>query len=454
MKRRDFIKGTLGAFGSFFCGGLIAAPPGWKHEGTPNLVFGVISDTHLRTTVGGNTPGANWPTKYFAAALEYFKAQNVDAVVHCGDLAHRGQVRELEFHGAVWRRVFAGGPEPVKLFVAGNHDVDGAKYGDFVRNRYPDETERAKHVLATDMPGHWQRIWGEKYEPVWHKEVKGYHFFGRHWGVEEADAIRTLGSWTPPSGGSEVPRPFFYIQHRRPSAAVRRGLLRHTGGVAFFGHNHWSVTNWNILSLYNGRLPVIQCASCEPRGCAALVGDTWITKAKIEGREQTSRGRQGYVVRVYDDMLVLERREFGAGGSLGSDWIMPFGKTNPHPFVRSELQKVIGEPQFRDGAKIAVENLDAEVPAVKLTIPPADANPDSRVYAYEVTVQGPEGTKPLCKAVYAAGVNLGMGHEPNDGVTELLIPKSELPRGTAHTFTVRPLTSLGTAGKAVEVSEE
>ena len=140
MKRRDFIKGTLGAFGSFFCGGLIAAPPGWKHEGTPNLVFGVISDTHLRTTVWGNNPGMNWPTKYFAAALEYFKAQNVDAVVHCGDLAHRGQVRELEFHGAVWRRVFAGGPEPVKLFVAGNHDVDGAKYGDFVRNRYPDET--------------------------------------------------------------------------------------------------------------------------------------------------------------------------------------------------------------------------------------------------------------------------------------------------------------------------
>lgn len=447
MRRRDFIKSTFGTVGAFFCGGLFAAPPGWKHEGTPNLVFGVISDTHLRTTVRGNKPGMYWPVKYLEAALKHFKEQNVDAVVHCGDLAHRGQVREMEFHAAVWRRVFAGGPEPVKLFVAGNHDVDGANYGDFVRNRYPDETERAKHVLATDMPGHWQRIWGEKYEPVWHKEVKGYHFFGRHWGVEEKEAIQTLGSWSPESGGAS--RPFFYIQHRRPSAAVRGGILRHEGGVAFFGHNHWSVTNWNILSLYNGRLPVIQCASCEPRGCGALVGDAWITQAKIDGREQTARGRQGFVVRVYDDMIVFERREFGLGGSLGADWILPLRKYNPHPFVRAELQKVIGEPQFRDDAKLTVESADEG--AVKLIIPPADANPDSRVYVYEVEVRGDEGTKPIFKAVYAPGINLGMGHEPNGGVTELTIPKSELPRGKTHTFTVRPLSSLGTAGKAIEV---
>ena len=171
MTRRDFLCGAA-AFG---LGGwrLFAAPSGWKHGGTPNLVFGVVSDTHLRTANKGNGIGANWPDKYFAAALEYFKAQGVDAVVHCGDFAHRGQVREMEFHAEAWRRVFADGREPEKLFVAGNHDLLGADYGDFVRNRYPDETERAKHVLATDMAGNWERIWGEKYEPVWHKEVGG-----------------------------------------------------------------------------------------------------------------------------------------------------------------------------------------------------------------------------------------------------------------------------------------
>ena len=28
-----------------------------------------------------------------------------------------------------------------------------------------------------DMPNHWERIWGEKYEDCWHKEVCGFHFW-------------------------------------------------------------------------------------------------------------------------------------------------------------------------------------------------------------------------------------------------------------------------------------
>ena len=101
VNRRDFIGGTLAALGfSALPGGLIfAAPTGWKHGGKPNLVFGVISDTHLRTRHGASgKPGKNWPDRYLAAALRYFKSQNVDAVVHCGDMAHRGQVEEMQFH--------------------------------------------------------------------------------------------------------------------------------------------------------------------------------------------------------------------------------------------------------------------------------------------------------------------------------------------------------------------
>lgn len=88
ISRREFFSGAT-AFG---LGGwrLFAVPPGWKPARDPNLVFGVISDTHLRTEAGpSGKPGRNWPDKYFATALEHFKKQNVDAVVHCGDMAHR-----------------------------------------------------------------------------------------------------------------------------------------------------------------------------------------------------------------------------------------------------------------------------------------------------------------------------------------------------------------------------
>ena len=93
VTRLEFIKGALVSlsFGAFDGRRLFAAPLGWKHGGTPNVVFGVLSDTHLRTGAKSENPGANWPDKYFVAALRYFKDCNVDAVVHCGDMAHRGQ---------------------------------------------------------------------------------------------------------------------------------------------------------------------------------------------------------------------------------------------------------------------------------------------------------------------------------------------------------------------------
>ena len=486
VSRRDLLKSSFAAIGfAALPGGfLFAAPRGWKHEGKPNLVFGVLSDTHLRTMHGSSgRPGRNWPHKYFAAALEYFKKQNVDAVVHCGDFAHRGQVEEMRFHADVWRNVF-GGEGPVKLFVTGNHDVLGAEYGDFAKGNYPDPEERAKHVLATDMAANWECIWGEKYESVWHKEVNGYHFFGRHWNVDYKDFAGLVNSSAAQCGLGEGTRPYFVLQHRRPYAELRKALSAHGNAVSFFGHNHWSASNWNVISLY-GAFPCIQCPSCEPRGCAALTWDGYISKVPLEGRgpEKVGAGRQGFVVSLYDDMMVIARYDFTDGvSSLGADWVMPLNwgtgngerGTGKHPFSKDELKMVIGEPQFHKGAKLEVSldridkinkiektandnpvtpvNPVQENPAspkLCVRIPLADGNPDSRVYAYEVVVIGEAGSQKLFKAVYAAGCNMGIGHETNGGVTTLEIAKDELPPGKSLTFAVRPLTSLGTSGRPI-----
>ena len=461
VSRLGFIKGFLASMGLGTLGGgcLFAAPPGWAPPKNANLVFGVVSDTHLRTRYGSSgRPGRRWPHKYFAAALAYFREQNVDAVVHCGDFAHRGQVEEMRFHAGVWNRIFPknrapDGHEVVKLFVTGNHDTDGAGYGSFVKNKYPDPAVRAKHVLQTDMAANWERIWGEKYEPVWHKEVKGYHFFGRHYKETKEELVSCLKRHAADLSASKAKgRPCFYMQHTRPLWDVRR-LLRHLCRgcvpVSFFGHNHWSASSWNVISLYNGGVPCIQVPSCEPRGCGGLVGDAWITEAKIERTSQACKGRQGYVVCVYDDMLVISRREFGVGGSLGEDWVMPFEKITPHPFSREGLKKAAGEPQFRAGAKLVIEEGREEGKEIKVSIPLADGNPKCRVYAYEVEIAGKSGV--VRKTIYAAGCNLGMGHEPDGGVTTLLVGKSELPKGERLSFSVTPLTSVGTRGKSISL---
>ena len=457
LPRLDFLRGIAASAGFASAGPwrIFAAPSGWKPSKKPNLVLGVISDTHLRTMPTSGRIDREWSDKYLARALKHFRDENVDAVVHCGDFAHLGQVEEMQAHADAWARAFPNnrapaGHEVVKLFVSGNHELRGSTYGGkgmFVRRLYPDPEERSRHVLASDMAGNWERIWGERYEPIWHKVVKGFHFFGMQWDVDE----KALADLVDGTAGCEPPRPFFLLRHAYPPRALLARMKRHPNAVGLFGHLHYSIANWRKAFLAGG-MPWLQVPSLNAHGYPGLRDeDPWLTKFKIEGMEAAGsvRARQGMVIRLYDDMMVVERREFGEGGSLGADWVMPFGKYNPHPFSLDELKKVIGEPQFRIGANLLVEDVSAAALHLTVKIPLADGNPGSRVYAYEVIVVG-EGQK-LHKVVYAAGCNMGVGHEPNGGITDLPIPKSELPSGDVLTITARPLTSLGTHGKPLVV---
>ena len=471
ISRREFLFGAA-ALGLGGYGRLFAVPQLWKPGRTPNLVFGVISDTHLISSRRkreelmwtrtrhpfGNEKGR--ADKYLVSALEYFRERNVDAVMHCGDIADQGLVSEMEWTAAAWHRVFPGnrapdGHEVVKLFVTGNHDVEGMWR---VPRDYPDAAERARRMLNTDMAGHWERIWGEPFDDVWHKEVKGYHFFGRNFGEQsKAKFAQLLAAANAKFRLGDGARPFFIASHTGYAGRVNkeyRKLLKAnlSNAVAFFGHHHWSLANWNRVYFdIRPDVPQIQCPPCNSSFDAPLGdSDAYIVPVRIEGTGQVGMARQGLVVSVFDDCVVFERRDFNIpGGSLGTKWVMPLGLYAPHPLSKGELKKSIGEPQFEKSAKLKVESVKLEngEDAVKVSIPLADGNPDSRVYAYEVVVIGDEGGRKLHKAVYATGCNLGVGHEPNGGMTTLDIPKSELPPGKSLTVTVRPLTSLGTRGR-------
>ena len=482
ITHREFLKGAA-AFGSFLGGRIFAAPIGWKHEGEPNLVFGILADTHLNTSRDGKPVFSPWklkdnrwtgdPLRFLTSALKYFRAQNVDAIMHCGDFAERGQVSEIRFHADVWRKVFPNDLAPdghrvARLFVTGNHDLDGLQRG---KSLNPDYAVRVRNAFQSDIAGNWERIWDEPYEPVWHKEVKGYHFFGQNW--EEVDGGKLaplVNDGRETYGLDNQSKPFFLVSHA-PCKTLNEALRPYRNSVGFFGHYHESAASWNVIRFYTSSQPWIECPTC------SLFGANWLLRGKlprdVSGEESKGVGRQGYVVRVYDDMLVIERHEFWEGGKIGADWVMPLGKV-PHPFSKGELLKVIGEPQFRKGAKLEVSldridkinkigktandnpvnpvNLVQENPAspkLCVRIPLADGNPDSRVYAYEVVVVGDEGNPKLRKAIYAAGCNLAVGTEPNVGVTTLEIAKDELPPGKSLTVAARPLTSLGTSGRPI-----
>ena len=480
ITRREFVKDGLAALGFLALpGGLFAAPADWKPAKKANLVLGVLSDTHLQVGWDGTSVHKLFPHTYVRNAMKLFKKRNIDAFVHLGDAAHRGITRELEFHRELFEEAFGTRGGPVKLFIVGNHEWYGEAFkgggGVTAAGLWKDPVERAKHTLCADMPRRWEQVWGEKYEEVWHKEAKGYHFFGRHWHEDEykhagekpfADYILSKADQFSLRGT----KPFFILSHRRHHAAFCRALKDFPNAIALFGHWHWSNADWKTIffdaDTFGGRFPNIQVGACRMDGGNAV---TPSSEVKLPEDSSSWKGgnlpsRQAMIINIYDDIVVFERHEVGKGGKLGPDWVLPLGEFKPHPFSRDELKKTIGEPQFGKKAKLVVAkgmqatkatkgtkkgDSVASVPSLKIKIPMADGNPESRVYAYEIVVVGDDPKAKLFKNAFFEGANAGIGHEPNHGVTEVEIPVSELPAGKKLTIDVRPVSSLGTKGKTI-----
>ena len=498
MKRREFVKDSLASLGFLALpGGLWAAPAGWKPKGRPNLVVGILSDTHLQSGWDGVTPHGGFPLTYVTNAMKLFRERNIDAFMHLGDAAHRGKNVEIQYHRDIFDKFFPRGKardghKVEKLLVVGNHELYGDVKGGpgcWAPNIWKDKAERDRHTLCGNLPKHWEQVWGEKYEEVWHKEVKGYHFFGRHWKTEEmklADFINERAEALSLSGT----KPFFILSHKRHHFAALNALRAFPNAVAFCGHWHMSNADWKTIFCDNFGItsfPTIQIGACRMDGGNCLDGKERLAKGElVEEKDDPNAkktawsegkypSRQAMIMNIYDDMVVFERHEVGKGGKLGPDWVLPLGEFEPHPFSRDELKKVVGEPQFGKNAKLEVcldridkidriENREKashgknpvnhvnpvkKEPALRVKIPMADGNPQSRVYAYEIVVVGDDPKAKLFKNAFFEGCNLGVGHEPNNGGTTVEIPLSEIPAGKKLTIAVRPVSSLGTKGKTI-----
>lgn len=449
LARREFAKGTLAALGfSALSGGLFAAPAGWKAKGKPNIVVGILSDTHLRVGYDAVTPDRAFPLTYVHNALKLFKKCNIDAFVHCGDAAHRGCVREWEFHKELLDEVFGKRGGPARIAVVGNHELF-----EYAKVWWPDnwQDRQINHALAKN----YERVWGTPYEDVQHWEVKGYHFFGRHWETDEKE----LADFINGKAGDfslEGTKLFFILSHARNHFKCNHALRAFPNAIAFFGHWHQSNAGWKSIyyDSFGGFFPNMEVGACraEDGGNDLDHDGSDVIRVKAAGDGQRVHNnkltsRQAMIVNVYDDMVVFERHEVGEGGKLGRDWVLPLGAGKPHPFSRDELKKVIGAPQF--GKKAKLEVVKGTQGMIKIKIPMAGGNPDSRVYAYNVVVVGDDPRARLFKSVFFEGANVGIGHEPNHGITEIEIPASELPAGKTLTIAVRPVSSLGTKGKAI-----
>ncbi len=434
-------------------------------RGRGNLRFGVLSDVHVSLAYD---PGHVSDPVAFIHALQWFDAQGVDAVVIAGDMAENGVDEQLFLVGNAWRKVFPGdrgadGRHVEKLFVCGNHEFGGLRFTRWHWCPYAQipDAEIIPRMILTDPARAWEKAFDEPYEPIWKKNVKGYDFIGAHWTMEDCKGYDEtfnpgIRAWYAVNGPDLDPsKPFFHIQHPHPKGTVygdwawgrddgesTKALSRYPNAVAFSGHSHYSLLDER--SIWQGAFTSIGTGSLRYVG---LPGDA--SKPGYEKDRTISRYavRSGHLVDVFDDRMVVRRRDFAADCDLGPDWVVPLGAAAKKPFSFDERARRAAPPQFPSGARVTAsvgETLGVAFTAATRTF-------ESRPWRYEVRVERGDGTVLLTKRVLSPDFHLPLANAATR--ITLSIPFSELPSEGRFRIVVTPCDCFGNAGESISGEE-
>ena len=468
MTRRTFSLGALAAVGT-----LPFSLRGATRRAALRLKLGVISDIHVPSR-----ERSNW----FRAALRTFDAERVDGVVIAGDLGFNGVFAELKVVADVWNEAFPTGRrsdgEPVeRLFITGNHDVDGWFYH---RPEWPKVNATPDPATVTESyvfnrAKMWPELFGEPFAPVILKEVKGYTFVLNHWHsrmLKEKDPLPDFFR----AHGRELAgeKPFFFVQHNHPQGTCYAGL---TDGViegwgtddaglatpwlaafpnciAFSGHSHFTLTDER--SIWQGAFTSIGSSACPSGAMAgALPGRDnfgWSGDREAVGCVDTDLPKQGMIVEVCDDEIVIRRRDFRLGAALGPDWVLPWPIARGRPYAIESRRATCPPPRFPTDVRPCVTERKTEKGAwLDVTFPPLHGSA-SAARALDFSVRLEVRTADVArvaqeKRVYSVGALLPEGQDV--AVNRCAFARSLVPFRWQARAVVTPYNTFGTPGAPI-----
>ena len=301
----------------------------------PELRVGVISDVHQ--------PMAG--PERMRSALALFDRRKVDAVLVCGDLTHFGLVRELEGFRDLWQRTFPGnrrsdGESVVPLFIYGDHDTGGYMH-EFGKGEPPcklhgidRETVRRELIPTVGSGKVWKRVFGEEWDYVQVKDVKGYRFILSHY-------YGTIHQEPPPNletrfaeavDGLPADRPFFFVQHRvYPNTvaahpwntewwcadcdASNRLLERYRNAVAICGHGHSNLLDEG--NFWRGAFTAVEVPSLSELAYPRALG--------IDRSKTDNTSAQCLVMNVWPHRVSFERLDARLDARIADDWRVEIG---------------------------------------------------------------------------------------------------------------------------------
>ena len=467
--------------------GAFATAPGWAADvlGAPELKLGVISDIHIygtRTFPYKARPNRHTQgeTVMFEKALRYFDAAKVDGVLIAGDLTENGVDTQLQLVADIWNKVFPGdkgadGRPVEKLFIYGNHDAQqGMMFNkpllDQFRKRLKTQEAfdayRDRHGILPREKEVWERVFGEPWRPMMHKTLKGRHFFLANWGHEK-EAIAELEKELAKIGKDA---PLFYVQHAPvkgtcwsgsgPSDPNSAALIKLLSGcpnaITVTGHNHYPLTDER--NVWQEGFTALG-ASTLAYASAQYGRENSGPKKGRGGREkqmpilwQTSECKQGMVLSMYRDRMVLERRDFWNDCAVGDDWVVPLPAKPGGEISHATRAPKMEAPVFEKGAEVAMSAVHGteresgrKVRQIVAVFPGALERRRSKVFDYVVSVEAEKGPVP----VPAKRVMSTLFHIPAEVAASRRVPQQcvfarhELPDSARFRFVVRAADSFG-----------
>ena len=449
LSRRTFVAG---AFGLPVLPCAVRADAAVRTaDAVPLLKLGVISDIHLfaRGMVGNLR-------KAFAA----FREAGVDAVAITGDISTNASAVQFAWCMEAWKAVFGDDGRVGRLFISGNHDI-GPWCWDVPAEKRADPSCRVSHVDARNVAEQWERIFGEKYEHVWMRSVRGVPFVGVQWDAQPAEVDAFFAEHGEELHKAEM---FFYLQHAHPKdtclgswawghddGASTRRLSRFPNAVALSGHSHYTLTDER--SVWQGQFTSVNAGSY----AYSSVEYSLRENAKVNGGGYCGEKRahamkvvgsvagQGMILTVCKGLIRVERRDFLRGLSLGEDWMLSIPPDGSMSFESRRERR--HAPEFAGGSKVAVA-LEAE--NVVVSFPSAQPVRGCRPFEYEVSailVADDVDLVQVQRRVLANDFNLPESMATRD--ERCLFRIGELPLMGQYRFSVRPIECFGRKGRPI-----
>jgi len=399
----------------------------------PALRFGFLTDTHI------NADGSNLDR--VQKALTLFKTNNVDLVVHGGDICSAFYAGGYVAYSNCFEEVFAGvTPAPRKIYAVGNHDTQ-MNLGD------TNQITAAAEAL---------RILGAENQHTDKRTVNGYTFLvmpyyvgGTAEGFLSWNEYETAVSNACEEAGAGVP--VFVLEHKPPQDTVYNSsgwgyaeskaiLSKYPQVVELSGHIHGSLRN--DVFFWQGAFSVVN-ACCLQRWFGVLDG-----KAATTGK--TANGV--LLVDVFTDKIVISRWDVLDGTETDPDhrWQINL----PHVeatalYNRANLvaAEQANPPAIGGGTVLTVEAVvnGEQTTGYTLTFPQVADN----AMTYWIEVQKQSGGAWTAIAHTEIFSDFWKAPADRSDTATYTFPSDDLDVNTTYRFSVQPVGQYGTRGAAI-----